>query len=155
MHRTRQTCRYARHKTHHKLTDYKDLQLNDATVQAPVIIEKSRRVVMLSFYALLAIFTAYGLVQFIREGNLPAVVFLWTIKVIPLSIFIPGLHKRHLRTFAWLSFVSLLYFVIGVQTAFVEATRVYGIIVTIALSVLFCALIVYIRSFRNHYKVSL
>lgn len=110
---------------------------------------------MITFYALLTLFTAYGVMQFIQTGNLPAVIFLWTIKMLPLMIFIPGLHKRHLRTYAWLSFVTLLYFVIGVQTAFVETTRIYGIIVTLAFSVLFCALILYIRSFRNFYKVSL
>ncbi|MDX1489677.1 MAG: DUF2069 domain-containing protein [Pseudohongiellaceae bacterium] len=129
--------------------------MSENTVNAPPAIERARRIVMLSFYSLLAIFTAYALVQFIREGNLAAVVFLWLFKVLPLSIFIFGLHKRHLRTYAWLSFVALLYFVVGVQTAFVEASRVYGILVSVNLSILFCALVSYIRSYRNFYKVSL
>jgi uncharacterized membrane protein len=133
----------------------KEFELTDNFPQPPAVIEKSRRIVMLSFYALIAIFTAYGLVQFIREGNMVAVIFLWLVKVLPLLIFIPGLHKRHLRTHAWLSFVVLLYFVVNVQTAFIEHTRVYGIITTLTLSVLFYALVVFIRSYREFHKVPL
>lgn len=120
----------------------------------PSIIEKSRLVVVFSFYALLCTYTAYGLWQ-IPDGNIAALGFLWILKMVPLLIFTPGLRRRHLRTFAWLSFVVLLYFVVSVQTAFVEQTRLYGIIVTLQLSVLFCALVIYIRNYRGFYKTSL
>jgi len=73
---------------------------------------------------------------------------------VPLAIFVPGLRARKLRTYAWLSFVSLLYFVQSVQTAFTVEDRAYGIVVTLIISCLFCALVVYIRSYRGHYKVS-
>ncbi len=120
----------------------------------PAMIEKSRRVVVFTFYALLCTYTAYGLWQ-VPDGNIPALGFLWILKMVPLLIFAPGLRRQHLRTFAWLSFVVLLYFVVSVQTAFVEQTRLYGIVVTLELSVLFCALVVYIRSYRGFYKTSL
>jgi uncharacterized membrane protein len=120
----------------------------------PAVIEKSRLVVVFTLYALLCTYTAYGLWQ-IPDGNIAALGFLWILKMVPLLIFTPGLRRRHLRTFGWLSFVVLLYFVVSVQTAFVEQTRVYGIVVTLELSVLFCALVIYIRSYREFYKTSL
>ncbi len=133
-----------------------DFANNTATADdtPPAIIEKSRRVVVFTFYALLCTYTAYGRWQ-VPDGNIPALGFLWILKMVPLLIFAPGLRRRHLRTFAWLSFVVLLYFVVSVQTALVEQTRLYGIVVTLELSVLFCALVVYIRSFRGFYKTSL
>lgn len=120
----------------------------------PALIEQSRNAVILTYCALLLTYTLYSLWQ-IPGGNVTAIVFLWLLKVVPLLIFMPGLRKRHLRTHAWLSFVVLLYFVVGVQTAFVAETRIYGIAVTVLLSGLFCALVVYIRAFRGFYKTSL
>ena len=49
----------------------------------------------------------------------------------------------------------LLYFVQAVQTAFTQDARIYGIAVSILLSLLFCALVVYIRTYRGYYKTPL
>ncbi|MDP1931202.1 MAG: DUF2069 domain-containing protein [Gammaproteobacteria bacterium] len=123
---------------------------------APALIEQSRKAVILSYCALLLTFTFNGLWQIVNgEITIVAIIFLWLLKVLPILIFLPGLRQKHLRTHAWLSFVVLLYFIVGVQTAFVEETRVYGIIITLLLSILFCALVIYIRGFRNFYKTSL
>lgn len=121
---------------------------------APAMIDKSRIAVLLSYYALLGVYTLNSL-WLIPGGNVTAIVFLWLLKVVPLLIFLPGLRRKHLRTYAWLSFVVLLYFVVGVQTAFVEQTRIYGIVITLLMSLLFCALVVYIRAYRSFYKTSL
>ncbi len=118
------------------------------------MIESSHRAVVILYSALLLIFTLYGLWQ-IPGGNITAIVVLWLIKSLPLLIFAPGLRARKLRTYAWLSFVVLLYFVQAVQTAFTQDARIYGIAVSILLSLLFCALVVYIRSFRGYYKTPL
>lgn len=120
----------------------------------PAIIARAHRAVIYSYSALLAIFALYGVWQLATGGNAVAIIVLWLIKTLPLAIFIPGLRVRKLRTYAWLSFVSLLYFVQSVQTAFTVDARAYGILVTLVISVLFCALVVYIRSYRGHYKVS-
>lgn len=120
----------------------------------PSVIESSHRAVVLCYSALLLIFTLYGAWQ-IPEGNVTAIIVLWLIKSLPLLIFAPGLRARKLRTYAWLSFVVLLYFVQGVQTAFTEEARLYGIVVSVLLSLLFCALVVYIRSYRSFYKAPL
>lgn len=120
----------------------------------PASINLSHRAVLYLYAALLLTFTTYGLTQ-IPGGNLTAIIVLWLIKCLPLLIFLPGLRARKLRTYAWLSFVVLLYFVQGVQTAFTEDARLYGIIVTVLLSLLFCALVVYIRAYRGFYKTPL
>ncbi len=120
----------------------------------PALIDLSHRAVVYLYAALLLTFTAYGFTQ-IPNGNLTAIIVLWLIKVLPLLIFLPGLLRRKLRTYAWLSFVVLLYFIQGVQTAFTEDARLYGIIVSGLLSLLFCALVIYIRAFRGYYKTPL
>lgn len=120
----------------------------------PAIIAKSNRVAVLAYTALLTVFVLYALWQLATGGNAVAIVVLLLIKTMPLAIFIPGLRARKLRTYAWLSFVSLLYFVQSVQTAFTVDARAYGILVTLLVATLFCALVVYIRSYRGHYKVS-
>jgi len=121
---------------------------------APALIEQSRRTVMITYFTLLAVFTAYSIWQ-LPGSNLPSVAFLWLLRSVPLLIFLPGLLKRHLRTFAWLSFVVLLYFVQSVQTAFTEEARVYGMVVTGLLCLLFTAVVVYIRAYRGFYKTPL
>ncbi len=120
----------------------------------PAVIATAYRAVVALYSALLATFVLYAFWQ-IPGGNLTAIVVLLLIKSLPLLIFVRGLRARSLRTCAWLSFAVLLYFIQGVQTAFTEQARVYGIIVTLELSALFCALVVYIRSYRSFYKTSL
>lgn len=120
----------------------------------PALIENSHRAVVMCYSALLIIFTLFGLWQ-IPGGNVTAIVVLWLIKSLPLLIFVPGLRARKLRTYAWLSFVVLLYFIQAVQTAFTEDARVYGVALSILLALLFCALVVYIRAFRDYYKAPL
>lgn len=120
----------------------------------PALIEQSRRAVMMTYFSLLIVFTAYSLWQ-LPGSNLPSITFLWLMRSVPLLIFLPGLLKRHLRTFAWLSFVVLLYFVQSVQTAFTEDGRFYGLLVTALLCVLFTAVVVYIRAYRGFYRTSL
>lgn len=120
----------------------------------PALIDLSHRAVVYLYAALLLTFTAYGLTQ-LPTGNTTAIIVLWLIKMVPLLIFLPGLMRRKLRTYAWLSFVVLLYFIQGVQTAFLEDARLYGIIVCGLVSLLFCALVVYIRVYRGFYKAPL
>jgi len=126
----------------------------DAQPTPPRLIEQSHRVVILSYGSLLAVFALYALWQVVNDGNAVAVLVLLIIKTLPLVIFIPGLRVRRLRTYAWLSFVSLLYFIQSVQTAFTQDGRLYGIVCTLIIATLFCALVMYIRSYRGFYKVS-
>ncbi|MEY3668299.1 MAG: hypothetical protein RL572_1839 [Pseudomonadota bacterium] len=131
-----------------------NLESPTAESQPPRLIEESHRAVVYSYGSLLAVFVLYSLWQIINGGNAVAVLVLLIIKTLPLVIFIPGLRVRRLRTYAWLSFVSLLYFIQSVQTAFTQDARLYGIVCTLIIATLFCALVVHIRSYRGFYKVS-
>lgn len=59
-----------------------------------------------SYAALLVFFTLHNLLQ--DSGSLRT----WLVSVLPLLIFIPGLLKQTHRTYSWICFMSLMYFVI-------------------------------------------
>lgn len=71
--------------------------------------------------------------------------FLWTIKSIPLLIFIPFLIKDTERVYGWLSYVSMLYFILAILLAFTPQSRIVGAIATLASTVLFVGCLLVIR----------
>lgn len=64
-----------------------------------------RGIALLSYAGLLVLFSLLNLVR--ESGSLK----LWLVQVIPLLIFIPGLLRQAHRTYSWLCFVVLIYFV--------------------------------------------
>ncbi len=84
----------------------KDIIITDADA---LVLEKKLRtgklITLLSFGGLLIIFTLLNLTS--EKLNL---VF-WLFQMFPLLIFIPLLRKPTHRTYSWLCFVSLMYFV--------------------------------------------
>jgi uncharacterized membrane protein len=81
--------------------------------------------------------------------------FIWLLQILPLLIFARGLHQGRLRSYAWMSFVVLLYFIQGVLTAY-DAERMWlGLLSVFFCVFLFLFLILYIRQYRNHYQVPL
>jgi uncharacterized membrane protein len=63
------------------------------------------------FYCvLLALFSLH---QWLRPEGIS--LFQWSVQCLPLLMFWPGLRKRHRRTYQWLCFVLLLYFIKGVE----------------------------------------
>ena len=50
-------------------------------------------------------------------------VVMWLVFSLPLLIFVPGVWRRGIYSFAWLSFVSLLYFAQSVTALFVPWRR--------------------------------
>lgn len=59
-----------------------------------------------SYAALLLVFTLTNLLQ--ENGSWRT----WIVSVVPLLIFIPGLIKQTHRTYSWICFMTLMYFVI-------------------------------------------
>ena len=47
----------------------------------------------------------------------------WGLWFLPLLVLVPGLLRDRLRSYAWLCFVALLYFVAAVQRLFAEPGR--------------------------------
>jgi len=113
----------------------------------------SRRIVLAACYGLLVYFLVSSVVAL--NSIVITTFVIWFVQILPLVIFMPGLHQSRLRSYAWVSFVVLLYFMHGVLVAFVPERRLFGLIEVTLCSVLFVFLIIYIRQHRTYYNVSL
>lgn len=71
--------------------------------------------------------------------------FIWLVKLLPLLIFLPGMLKGRLRTFIWLCFVCLGYFLILVQRIFAEPDSPLVISGLVGVVVLFIAAMMHVR----------
>ena len=71
--------------------------------------------------------------------------FIWLVKVLPLLVFLPGMLKDRLRTFIWLCFVCLGYFLVLVQRIFAQPDSPIVISGLVAVVVLFVAAMMYVR----------
>ena len=119
----------------------------------PPSIELLRKSVLATFYALLGYFVVSAVLVF---GDFrPASLVIWIIQVTPLLIFARGLHRANLRTYGWMSFVILLYFMHGVLIAFEPGRLWLGLVEVTLCTVIFVLLILFIRQYRDHYQVSL
>lgn len=66
-------------------------------------------------------------------------VFFWLVQTLPLLIFLPGLLARHYRTYSWMCFVLLMYFVKGVDGVISPSVAWIDYVVLSASVVLFIA----------------
>ena len=71
--------------------------------------------------------------------------FIWTLKLLPLLIFLPGMLKDNLRSYIWLCFVCLGYFMILVQRMFAQPDSLQVAIGLVAVVILFTAAMLYVR----------
>ena len=71
--------------------------------------------------------------------------FIWALKLLPLLIFLPGMLKDNLRSFIWLCFVCLGYFMILVQRLFAQPDSPLVITGMVAVVILFTAAMLYVR----------
>lgn len=71
--------------------------------------------------------------------------FIWTLKLLPLLIFLPGMRKDNLRSYIWLCFVCLGYFFMLVQRVFAQPDSPLVISGLIAVVILFIAAMLYVR----------
>lgn len=113
------------------------------------------RAVLISYWGLLGLFTIDGVMTWLRGAPVSVALVLWALRIIPLSIFIPGLRRRSPRVAAWLSFAILLYFIHAVMTAFVPGELLYGVIYALLCSAVFTSIVLWIRAMRRHYQISL
>jgi len=119
----------------------------------PSSIELLRKSLLAAYYALLIYFVVSALMVF---GEFrPASLAIWLIQVTPLLIFARGLHYANLRTYGWVSFVILLYFMHGVLIAFQPGQFLLGLVEALLSTLIFVLLILFIRQYRDHYQVSL
>ncbi|WP_235964937.1 DUF2069 domain-containing protein [Sediminihaliea albiluteola] len=70
----------------------------------------------------------------------------WLAKLLPLLIFLPGMLRDNLRSYIWLCFVTLLYFIALVERLFALPGNGLAIVGMVAVVTLFCAAMIYVRS---------
>ncbi|WP_416140639.1 DUF2069 domain-containing protein [Halomonas sp. HK25] len=105
---------------------------------------QARRWVLISYGALALSLLAWGLLLARDGGNLrPLLAFL-----LPLVLFLPSLLAKRPRGHAWLAFVSLLYFMIGVNVAVLPGLGWLGWLIALAALALFGGCTLYAR-FRS------
>lgn len=105
---------------------------------------QSRRWVLGSYMALALALVAWGIILRGESGNLrPMLAFL-----LPLLLFLPSLLGRRARGHVWLAFVSLLYFMIGVNVAILPGVGWLGLLIALAALTLFSGCAFYAR-FRS------
>ncbi|MEH6582378.1 MAG: DUF2069 domain-containing protein [Halioglobus sp.] len=69
----------------------------------------------------------------------------WLVKVLPLLIFLPGMLKNSLRSYIWVCFVCLMYFLVLVERLFAQPDSVLAITGMVAVVVLFNAAMLFVR----------
>ncbi len=73
----------------------------------------------------------------------PWPVWLW--RLLPLLLFVPGLYADRLRSYIWLCFVTLLYFLVAVLRLFSQPTDLVNSVGLVAVVTLFCSAMMYVR----------
>lgn len=71
--------------------------------------------------------------------------FIWVLKILPLLLFFPGMRKDNLRSYIWLCFVCLGYFLVLVQRIFAQPDSLLVIGGLVAVVILFIAAMMYVR----------
>ncbi len=85
------------------------------------------------------------LVMVIDSFNSGAPWIIWLVRLVPLLMFIPGMLRDKLRSYIWLCFVSLLYFVMMVLRMFADPTKLLSILGMASVVVLFLSAMLYVR----------
>lgn len=119
----------------------------------PKPLQRIKLVVLAAYYGLFLYFLLSSILVYDRLSLISIIV--WIIQITPLLIFLPGLHRTHLRTYAWLSFVILLYFIHAVLVAFEPASLWLGVTEVTLCIIAFGFLMLFIRQYRQHYQVNL
>ena len=89
--------------------------------------------------------SALLLQQTVDAWQSQAPVFIWAVKLLPLMMFLPGMLRDNLRSYIWLCFICLGYFLVLVQRAFAQPDSLLVISGLVAVVVLFNAAMLYVR----------
>ena len=103
-------------------------------VNYEVLAQRCQRITFLCLLGLLGVVAMDTLIMPSQQRSPNVVV--WLFLSLPLVIFVPGIHRGAINSFAWLSFVSLLYFAQSVTALFVPSWRwldVLHLILTVTL----------------------
>jgi uncharacterized membrane protein len=89
------------------------------------------------------------------EGtSIAAPIILWLFKCLPLLIFIPGLISGSHKTASWLSYVTMIYFVLAVLLMFTTGSDIWGRLMPLVTLILFTTTMLYTRWKKEEEKAS-
>ena len=83
--------------------------------------------------------------QLVQSWLQPTPTLIWIMRVLPLLIFLPGVLKDNLRSYIWLCFVCLLYFMTLVLRLFADPSSVVAIMGMTSVVTLFITAMFYVR----------
>jgi uncharacterized membrane protein len=108
----------------------------------------SRIVLLASYIGLILVLLASTLAsggEHTVGTSIAAPIVLWLFKCLPLLIFIPGLISGSHKTASWLSYVTMIYFVLGILLMFTAGANIWGTLMPLTTLVLFTAAMLYTR----------
>ena len=97
------------------------------------------------FRGVLASFTVLILTQLLDSWVRQPPLTIWVLRVLPLLIFVPGLIRDNVRTYIWLCFVILLYFLTLVLRLFNDPEDPVAWVGMSCVVILFTAAMLYAR----------
>ena len=83
--------------------------------------------------------------QVIDAWSLQLPWIIWLFKVVPLLLFVPGMLRDNLRSYIWLCFICLGYFMALVERLFAQPGSILAMVGMVAVVVLFIAAMLYVR----------
>ena len=108
----------------------------------------SRIILLTSYIGLIVVLLASTLAsggEHTVGTSIAAPIALWLFKCLPLLIFIPGLINGSHKTASWLSYVTMIYFVLGILLMFTAGANIWGTLMPLTTLILFTAAMMYIR----------
>jgi uncharacterized membrane protein len=117
----------------------------------------SRVILLMSYIGLIAILLASTFAsggEHTEGTTIAAPIVIWLFKCLPLLIFIPGLVNGNHRTASWLSYVTMIYFVLAILLMFTAGADIWGTLMPLATLVLFTAATLYTRWKKEEEKKS-
>lgn len=66
-------------------------------------------------------------------------------KILPLLIFLPGVIRDNLRSYIWLCFLSLFYFLVLVERLFAQPSNILAMLGMVAVVTVFTCAMLYVR----------
>jgi uncharacterized membrane protein len=90
-------------------------------------------------------FVLLVLLQLLESAIQQPPLLVWVIRVLPLLVFVPGMWRDKLRSYIWVCFVCLLYFLTLVERLFIAPTNPVAILAMTSVVTLFVASMLYVR----------
>lgn len=81
---------------------------------------KSGTIVTWSLLGLMLILFTYW--NAIRDLSIGGIVAVWSLQSLPLLALLPGIYKKNYRSYSWLCFILLFYFIVAVERAMVSTS---------------------------------